>query len=68
MVALAAPRPIWPRVKLMVYMKVAGTSVAKPGPPAVSAITRSKLLIDRCDSTSTVENTTGRRIGRMMRQ
>ena len=25
MVALAAPRPIWPRVKLMAYMKVAGT-------------------------------------------
>jgi len=28
MVALAAPRPIWPRVNDMVYMKVAGTSVA----------------------------------------
>ena len=26
MVALAAPRPIWPRVKLITYMKVAGTS------------------------------------------
>ena len=44
-IALAAPCPIWPRVKATVYMKVAGRSVAKPGPPPVSAITRSKLLI-----------------------
>ena len=58
MVALAAPRPIWPRVKLITYMKVAGTSEAYPGPPAVSAMTRSKLLIDKWDKTSTVENTT----------
>lgn len=30
-VALAAPSPIWPRVKAWAYMKVAGRSVAKPG-------------------------------------
>ncbi len=49
-------------------MNVAGMSVAKPGPPAVSAITRSKLLIARCDSTISVEKNTGRRLGMMMRQ
>ena len=68
MVALAAPSPIWPRVKLITYMNVAGTSVEKPGPPDDNAITRSKLLMDRCDNTNTVEKTTGRKTGKIMRQ
>ena len=37
-------------------------------PPAVSAITRSKLLIARWASTISVEKNTGRRLGMMMRQ
>ena len=44
-IALAAPSPIWLRLNAKVYMKVAGRSDEKPGPPPVSAITRSKLLI-----------------------
>jgi hypothetical protein len=52
----------------MAYMKVAGRSVAKPGPPAVSAITRSKLLIARWLTTIRVLKNTGRRLGMMMLQ
>ena len=39
--AEAAPTPIWLRVKVNEYMNVAGSSVARPGPPLVIAITRS---------------------------
>ena len=40
-IAEAAPMPISLRVKVYVYMKVAGSPVAVPGPPSVSATTRS---------------------------
>ena len=41
MIADAAPMPISLRVKVKYYMKVAGSPVALPGPPSVSATTRS---------------------------
>ena len=40
-IADVAPNPIWFRSKVYEYMKVAGSSVARPGPPLVSAITKS---------------------------
>ena len=67
-IALAAPRPIWLRVKAWMYMKVAGTSLANPGPPPVSDTTRSKLLIAMCARIMKLEKNTGRRLGRMIRQ
>ena len=39
--ALAAPTAIWLRVKVYEYMKVDGSQAEPPGPPSVSATTRS---------------------------
>ena len=48
MIALAEPMPICPRLKVKEYMNMAGKSEEYPGPPAVIADTRSKLLMAMC--------------------
>ena len=65
--ALAAPNPIWLRLKAKVYMKVAGISEENPGPPPVSAITRSKLLMAMWERMIRELKKTGRSDGMMMR-
>src|ERR1700692_4745725 len=59
----AAPTPSWPRLNENVYMKIAGSEDEVPGPPAVSAMTRSNVLIARCQRISSTEKNTGRMLG-----
>ena len=65
-IALAAPIPIWLRLNANVYMNVAGRSEENPGPPPVSAITRSKLLIAMWDRMIRELKKTGRNDGMMI--
>jgi len=61
--ALAEPMPIWPRLKVNEYMNIAGRSEEYPGPPAVMAATRSKLLMAMCERIISELKNTGRRLG-----
>jgi len=64
--ALVAPSARRSYLKANEYMKVAGMSVAIPGPPWVNTITRSKLLIAICDRMITELKNTGLKVGIMI--
>jgi hypothetical protein len=59
----AAPTPSCPRLNENVYMKMAGSDVDVPGPPAVSATTRSNVLMVMWQRISSTEKNTGRMLG-----
>ena len=61
-----APIPIWFLVNVYEYMNVAGKAVAFPGPPFVSAMTRSYDLMAMCASTTNALRKIGRNIGMMI--
>ena len=59
----AAPRPNCPRLNENVYMNMAGSDDDVPGPPAVNATTRSKVLMVMWQRISSTEKNTGRMLG-----
>ena len=58
-IAELAACPMFPLEKAIVYIYVAGRSVAYPGPPPVRDMTKSKLFIAKCARTIKAERKIG---------